>query len=177
MTADLVSGDEGDTAVGAGGDTPAAPGSALEAIRRQRTKKREGVSYFLNVPGTAPTVVVQYAPITQVDIDKVNIRAREAGDDDGWMVEGYAIHLAKAARCIGEVVDGKFRTLDPKGRPLIFNDRLRELLEVDEIEAPTAQSLVRILYAQDGDVISAAMKLTRLSGFGEDVAEAELAGN
>jgi hypothetical protein len=177
--------DEDDAAAldgtGEPGQTPAAPQSALAGIRRrhqERTARGNEEITTLLVPRSDPPVFVRYAEVTSRSREKVReqLAEREIPEAD-YEYEAHLLHLVRACRGIGEVVDGQFRSLDPDGKPLVFGDRLREMLELTEAEAPIAQDLVKVLYGTEGDIYATAMKLITWSGFNQQIREAELAGN
>jgi hypothetical protein len=151
---DPASGDLADTDRFDDGLVAAAPGSALEAFRARRKRRRY---VDLRVPDTEPAIWVRYGPLPQHRIDAHVLRYARSKDKDRTVKRESAL-LAEACIGVFEVVDGREVSIDPDDRDgewPTFGERLAELLG---IPATSAGEVVRDLYGEDAAVMATSAK-------------------
>lgn len=144
--------------------------SSLAALRRKISTKRAERYQDMPVPDL-DVIVVRYGPVESSELAKI-LQRRNRKDPDRGALSSADI-LARACLGIyergddGELqVDGKYLTSDD-GEPLTF-------ATLGLVEVKNAIAQVRALYVTDGDLISTADAVLRLSGYdAEDDASGE----
>ena len=149
-----MTGPDGPLEVAAPVEVPAAPGSALEAFRARRRKRRH---VDLKVPDTEPAIWVRYGPLPQHRIDAHVMRYAKSKDPDRTVKREAAL-LAEACVGVFEVVDGREVSIDPDARDAEWPTFGPELAVLLGIPATGAGEIVRALYGEDAALMATSEK-------------------
>jgi hypothetical protein len=124
-----------------------------------------------------PALVVRYGPLEHALFRKANRQVERAADNKKAEVEVQVNSdlLARACVAVYAVIDGKKYSLrpgDPNGEPTRFDDDLAENLGCGH----TAREIIKALYITEGDILSTAGSVATFSGYKEQEADDEIAG-
>jgi hypothetical protein len=161
---------------------PAAPGSALAALRDLRKAKLDALHLELPVPRWAddggPDIRVRYIPADPAFMNKAyEARKRQNPRPTNWMVLGAADILVASCKEVFAVEDGReisLRDGDPNGSMTRFDPDLAYTLGV---ETKQAVDVARALYLTDGDLIAAVNTVAEWSGISVPAADADFLAN
>ncbi|MBZ5736495.1 hypothetical protein K8Z61_18545 [Nocardioides sp. TRM66260-LWL] len=147
----------------------AAPGSMLEDLRARRAKAVERLHLDRPVPGLKP-LTVRFRPLTVIELARIG-KTYEGSTDPDANTNHDATVLATSCVAVWDRIDDR----PPPADAPTFSSGLAERLGLEPDASATV--VVRSLYLTDGDVISAAARVQRWSGFSIDEVDRDAQGN
>lgn len=160
------------------GERPAAAGSPLGSLRARREQKIAKLFKDIEVPRwdeVGPPVFVRFKPVADERVTAITKRFEKSKDRNKDVIVN-ALILSEGCVGVYQLIEKKLVSIDEGNAPPTFNERLAELLGLDDTSGGVVD-IARALYFTDGDLLGCSSKLAEWSGYTLDETDREIEGN